>query len=234
MLIDCWSFTSVLWIPNSVWLIPFYLWFSYRDENLQQLSPTSTSRSLTDSGIASLRINRQHSQVVPIYSSGSSDLDLVIVQHCALAEVLLDVSYYLVITVIYVFIFTANWYLVITYYIFICTVICYLVITLYDYTCTVSCYLVITLYISIYTAIWLLHYISLYVQLAAIWLIHHTSLYVLLSGWYIIHLYIYCYLVIALYISICKVSFKCQHQMSDLNKPARHNYQWLLIGSAIL
>lgn len=60
------------------------------------LSPTSTSRSLADSGIESLLTPHQNTFtrcVTPTpYSSGEDDLDEIIVQHCALTEVLLEVG----------------------------------------------------------------------------------------------------------------------------------------------
>lgn len=68
--------------------------FGCRSERSHSLSPTLTSRSLADSGIESLVAAQQHSQIpaVPVYSCGNAELDAAIIQHCALTEVLLEVS----------------------------------------------------------------------------------------------------------------------------------------------
>ncbi|XP_067939516.1 rho family-interacting cell polarization regulator 2-like isoform X2 [Watersipora subatra] len=55
-----------------------------------ELSPTSTFRSMADSGIESLLLTRQSSSQISSYSTGNIDLDTAIVQHCALIEVLLE------------------------------------------------------------------------------------------------------------------------------------------------
>lgn len=63
--------------------------------DMAALSPTSTARSIADSGIESLLITQRSSRrcITPtIYGTGNDELDHVIIQHCALSEVLLEVS----------------------------------------------------------------------------------------------------------------------------------------------
>lgn len=71
-------------------------WYStVYSEEPAALSPTSTARSTADSGIESLLVSHNtlpRSNSPSIYTTGNDDLDTVIVQHCALTEVLLEVS----------------------------------------------------------------------------------------------------------------------------------------------
>ena len=67
-------------------------------DDMAALSPTSTARSTADSGIESLLVTQRSTRrcITPtIYSTGNDELDHVIIQHCALSEVLLEVGIYI-------------------------------------------------------------------------------------------------------------------------------------------
>ena len=67
--------------------------------DMAALSPTSTARSTADSGIESLLVTQRSTRrcITPtIYSTGNDELDHVIIQHCALSEVLLEVGIYII------------------------------------------------------------------------------------------------------------------------------------------